>query len=340
MRLLHRIALALLGTLGALFGRGRREGPHEQRAVHGAPPQPVEREVGPRRRPETTVLLLLAATVAGAAGFMVFYVAYPDTQLLGLCIGLALAFLGAAAIVAGKAVFPQETAEEERAERPDPETQREIDGIVRESGQGISRRKLLLGAAGTAGASVGAAALFPAASLGPRVGDHVYETPWVRGRRVVDAEDKPIAAEEVKLDNFLTGFPEGASKADLGAPIILVRVTLEQLALEPDREAGAPEGILAFSKICPHAGCAISMYQAPLYAPTTDAPNALVCPCHYSTFDPGSGGTLLFGPAGRDLPQLPLAIAVDRTLMAAGDFYDAIGPSYGGIRLRDESEDD
>ena len=338
MSVLRRLVRWLM-AVGLLVTRGRRTGGSGRLRRFGVPPEPLERELGPKRRAENVVLLLLAAVVLGAVGFIVFYVAYPDTQLLGLTIGLALAFAGAAAIVAGKAVVPQETAEEERGAHGDPEEQRQVEGIIAESGEGVSRRRLLIGAAGTAGATVGAAALFPAASLGPNIGEFIYQTPWKRGRRVVDEAGFPISAEDVKLGTFLSGFPEGASKAELGSPIIIVRVRREDLSLSADREAGAPEGILAFSKICPHAGCAVSMYQTPLYEPV-EPPNALVCPCHYSTFDPGRGGHLLFGPAGRDLPQLPLAIATDRTLIAAGDFYDPIGPSYGGIRLKDDSEDD
>jgi ubiquinol-cytochrome c reductase iron-sulfur subunit len=285
-----------------------------------------------RRRAENVVLVLLAATALAAGGFIFFYVAYPDTQLLGLTFGLALAFPAAAAIVAGKWVVPQETAVEERTVHEEPEVAEESDRIVRDAGEGVSRRRLLIGAAGAAGATVGAAALFPAASFGPAVGDTIYRTAWRPGRIVVDEQDRPITAEDVTEKSFLTGFPEGASKEELGSSIIIVRVDPAKLELPPDRAGGAPEGILAYSKICPHAGCAVSMLQAPLYEPV-EPPTALVCPCHYSTFDPAQGGKLLFGPAGRDLPQLPLEIATDRTLTAGGDFYDPIGPSYGGIRL-------
>ena len=65
--------------------------------------------------------------------------------------------------------------------------------------------------------------------------------------------------------------------------------------------------------------------------PTEPRP-ALVCPCHYSTFDPADGGSVLFGPAGRPLPQLPLTIAADHTLRAAGDFSGPPGPSWWGVR--------
>jgi ubiquinol-cytochrome c reductase iron-sulfur subunit len=105
------------------------------------------------------------------------------------------------------------------------------------------------------------------------------------------------------------------------------------LRLPEGRTGWAPHGILAYSKICTHAGCAIALYRTPLYEPTTPGP-ALVCPCHYSTFDPATGGTVLFGPAGRPLPQLPLRIDDGGHLRAAGGFSGPIGPSWWGVRKK------
>ena len=65
--------------------------------------------------------------------------------------------------------------------------------------------------------------------------------------------------------------------------------------------------------------------------------HALVCPCHYSTFDPATGGTVLFGPAGRPLPQLPLTVDADRTLRAAGNFSGPVGPGWWGVRSKPTS---
>jgi ubiquinol-cytochrome c reductase iron-sulfur subunit len=73
------------------------------------------------------------------------------------------------------------------------------------------------------------------------------------------------------------------------------------------------------------------MLRYPLYAPHSPAP-AVVCPCHYSTFDVADGGTVLFGPAGRPLPQLPLRVRSDGTLEAAGPMSGPIGPGWWGVR--------
>jgi len=290
-----------------------------------------ERTVTGGRRATLVVILLLLAAAGALTAFTVFYVVLPDTQALGLAIGLGLVLVGVALAVAGKAVVPQETAETDYHEFGDELERDAIDREVRAGGEGVTRRKLLLAAGGAAATAGGVAALAPLASLGPSTPTPLFSTPWGPGRAVVDPEGRAVAAAEVEQGEMIIGFPKGADKEVFGAPVIIIRLPVAELELPPERLAGAPEGILAFSRICPHAGCAVSMYRSPKFAPTQPDP-ALVCPCHYSTFDPRRGGALEFGPAGRALPQLPLQISASGELEAAGDFFDMIGPSYGGVR--------
>lgn len=299
------------------------------------PPETVERELPASARAEWAVVFALLAMGAGGVGFVVFYLAFPDTQLLGLCLGLGLVFGGIAAATAGKRVVPQEKVAEPYPDFGDPTTRQDVRVIAADGLEGISRRKLIAGAAGVAGASVGAAAALPLASLGPDVGQRVYTTPWRAGRRIVDSRGRLLFADDVDLESFVVAFPEGASRDDLGAPIMLLRFRSEDLALPPDRQRFAPAGIVAYSRICTHAGCAVSMFRHPSFSPT-EPQDALVCPCHFSTFDPRKAGAVLFGPAARPLPQLPLRLGPAGELEAAGDFTDPVGPSYGGIRLGDE----
>ena len=115
----------------------------------------------------------------------------------------------------------------------------------------------------------------------------------------------------------MTAFPQGADKDNLGSPVVVVRVDPATLQLPAERAVWAPQGILAYSKICTHAACAISLFRSPLSPTTQSRGPALICPCHYSTFDVLDGGSVEFGPAGRPLPQLPLQIDASGALTAA-----------------------
>lgn len=281
---------------------------------------------------ELAVVALLGLTALGASGFVAVYVVSADTQLLGLSLGIALASLSAALLIASNRLVPQEEEVEDRGSLLHPDEQREVVGLVEEAAGGLTRRRLVVAAAGAAGTALAAAVVVPAASLGPFLGtDRLLRGPWRPGRRLVREDGRPITADDVVEGSFLTAFPEGAPKDTLDAPLVVVRLPVESLELPPGREDWAPRGILAFSKTCPHAGCAVSLYRHPLYDPTAAEP-ALVCPCHYSTFDPTRGGELTFGPAGRPLPQLPLRLSPEGVLEAAGPFPDGIGPSWWGVR--------
>jgi ubiquinol-cytochrome c reductase iron-sulfur subunit len=171
----------------------------------------------------------------------------------------------------------------------------------------------------------------PLASLGPAPGDRIGSAPWRAGTRVVKEDGGRLAPADVEIGTFVTGFPEGADKRELGSPVVLVRLDPTSLDLPADRSGWDADGVLAFSKICPHAGCAINLYRFPTFPAQSPGP-ALVCPCHYSTFDPATGGKRIFGPAGRALPQLPLDLDDAGGLIAAGDFSGPIGPAWWGVR--------
>ncbi len=324
----------LLATLFALlfFRRRRRAaepGTEPRQTDAGVPPPRFDATSDPGA--ELLVALLLFAAALAAAGFVLFYLVDQNTQLLGLCLGLALMLAGIASALAGKRVVVDEKATEEYHEFGDREEQQWVQNHLVEGKIGVTRRKLLFSSLAAVGAALGAAAVLPLASLGPRVGEKVYETPWAAGRRLVDEDGAAVTVASLEEGEFLTVFPQGASLRDLGSAAILVRLAPEQLRLPADRAHSAPGGFVAYSKICTHAGCAVSMLRYPKFEPSQPGPG-LVCPCHYSTFNPADGGSVLFGPAGRPLPQLPLRVAADGGLEAAGGFYEPIGPSYGGIR--------
>jgi ubiquinol-cytochrome c reductase iron-sulfur subunit len=319
LRLVWR-ALALIFTVIRSAGPGRRE-----RIVAEGDPAP---------RSELAVMFLLFGVAAFAVMFIVVYAAdwSHQTQFLGLAIGGAFALLAAALIIAGKTLVVEEELEEEYPEAGAPEEQQRLIQIVDESGSRITRQRFLKGAAGAAGAALGAALVVPALSLGPVLDtESLYYSPWRRGKRLVDERGHPYRADDISSETFYTAYPENVDHEVLGAPVVVVRIDPSHLDLPPGRGDWAPRGILAYSKICTHAGCAISLYRKPLFAPTSPRP-ALVCPCHYSTFNPAAGATVVFGPAGRPLPQLPLVIDHAGDLRAGGDFSGPVGPSFWGVR--------
>jgi ubiquinol-cytochrome c reductase iron-sulfur subunit len=304
-----------------------------------------ERELPASTRAETwTAVLLFAAALAGLAFVAIYAFADADTQLLGLSIAVALALVAAALILAAAQVVPQETLEESRPDfTVDEPKSSEADRFsaaapaeeeaalaLREGVDGVTRRRLLGAAGAAAGVGLGAAALAPLASLGPAVGDRLAASPWKDGVALVEENGMPVKADDLAVGTFVTAFAEGADKEELATSLAVVRVRPEELELPADRADWAPEGILAFSKICTHAQCAVSLFRYPLYSERSPGP-ALVCPCHYSTFNVLDGGERIFGPAVRPLPQLPLRIE-NGALVAAGPLSGAVGASWGRVR--------
>jgi ubiquinol-cytochrome c reductase iron-sulfur subunit len=292
---------------------------------------PVARQVVAPGPAELAVAGLLLGSAAASVAFVVILLASADTQLLAVALGLALALLAGALGLAAERVVPREQAIEDRPQLGDAAAAAAVRERVATIGEGVSRRRLLGAAALSAGAALAAAVAAPVTALGPSVGESISATPWRRGRRLLGEDGAPLTAEDVPSSSFVTAFPEGADRRELGSPVVLVREDPATLRLPPERTDWAPEGILAFSKLCTHAGCAIALYREPLHEPTS-LPPGLACPCHYSVFDTRRGGTVVAGPAGRALPQLPLEIGRDRELRAAGGFSGPIGPAWWGVR--------
>jgi ubiquinol-cytochrome c reductase iron-sulfur subunit len=323
MRRLRKFAFVVGAALGAGRGRG-----HRPRIVEDGEKQPGA---------ELAFVALLLLSAIFAVGFIVVYATghWPNrTQFEGIALGGSLGFLAAALILIGKQLVVSEELTEDYPLPEHPIEQGQVTQIVRESGSRFTRKRLVRGAIAAAGSALGLAFIAPAVSLGPVFDPTELDwSPWRRGKRLVTEDGKPLKASDIELDTFYTAFPEHSTRKDIAAPVALVRLPTEQLRLPRSRRGWAPQGILAYSKICTHAGCALGLYRKPMFPPV-DAKPALVCPCHYSTFDPADGGTVLFGPAGRNLPQLPLMVDGDGHLRAAGNFSGPVGPSWWGVRLR------
>jgi ubiquinol-cytochrome c reductase iron-sulfur subunit len=263
-----------------------------------------------------------------------------STVALGIFLGLALMLIGVGIIQwARKLMADQEIVEMRHPARSSDEdraaTVEALGMGLEESGLGkhpMIRRSLFL--------SVGvllAPVVVLLRDLGPTPGQvanaeegtGLEHTLWKKNVRVVrDVVGTPIRASDLEIGDLVNGVPDGifdlegvelqAAKAK--AAIIMVKMEPEQLKPGKGRENWSLDGIICYSKICTHVGCPISLYER-----TT---HHVLCPCHQSTFDLADSAKVVFGPAARPLPQLPLAIDDDGYLVAQHDFDEPVGPSY------------
>ena len=196
-----------LSALVLLIGRGR---PRSSRRAGRIVPR---RPAAPRA--ELAVLGLLGLSSLSAIAFIVVYALDripAQTQFLGLSLGLALLFLAAALIVADKTLVPEEELEEPYPPREHPIDQRIVTQLAEEGVDSVDRRSLLkLGLLG-AGGALTLAAITPALSFGPVGTKYFYGTPWRRGRRLVDEDERLLRAAAIEPGEFYTAFPEGADR--------------------------------------------------------------------------------------------------------------------------------
>jgi ubiquinol-cytochrome c reductase iron-sulfur subunit len=273
------------------------------------------------RRASLVVAIAFGASTVAALGLFVVYIAGGQPQVEGALLFVALAGIGAGLLVwATRLMTGIGQVTQSRRHAPPPQEEKEAAAEAMAGGvEEMSRRRLLfrllLGAAG----ALGLAAIFPIRSLGRAPGASLFRTEWRTGLRLVDVDGNLVTRDTLEVDSFTTVFPEDAVGSG-DSQAVLIRVPSGSLQLPADRLAGAPDGYVAYSKICTHAGCALGLYLAQVYQ--------LRCPCHQSTFDVLNGAQPVYGPAARALPQLPIEIDPDGTMRALSDFTAPVGPSF------------
>jgi len=312
-------------------------------------------DVDPRqdKRAERQVAALFGVATLALLGFFVSYFAFEvgdswDTiagfgasnLMLGATLGIAFLCIGIGLIHwARRLMTDQELVELRHPASSSEEDRSTTVGLVVQGvdDSGIGRRPLvrnsLLGALGL----VGLAPIIMLRDLGPLPGDKLLSTIWKPGMRVVrDVVGTPIRASDLEIGDLVNCEPEAIFAVDdeghhlvegvdlqvaksKGA-VILLRMEPEEITPWPGRENWSVQGIVCFSKICTHVGCPISLNER-----TT---HHLLCPCHQSTFDLADNGKVVFGPAARHLPQLPIALDDEGYLVAQSDFTEPVGPSF------------
>lgn len=277
----------------------------------------------PRRRmssAERRVLASLVLSIWGSLALGVVYAFGGQPQLEGVFLCIALGGLGAGFIAWGLGLMPQEQVTDRREPEPSPDKVRAATAAeIERTQEALTSRRTLAGLLFGALAAFGLVMLFPIRSLGPGPGRSLFHTKWTAGTHVVDSLGRRIRAGAMSTESVITVFPEGF----LGSPesqALLIRVDPALLRLPPGRADWAPEGYVAYSKFCTHAGCPVGLYRAELHQ--------LLCPCHQSTFDVLTAAAPIFGPTTRALPQLPLRVDADGYLRAGGDFSAPVGPGF------------
>lgn len=104
----------------------------------------------------------------------------------------------------------------------------------------------------------------------------------------------PLAT--IKVDT-----PIAFTYPDASSPAVLLR--LRQPA---PGGVGPNDAIVAYSSLCTHKGCPVA------YRPER---KLLICPCHWSSFDPGKAGQMVIGQGSQALPQI--ALRVNGTMVQA-----------------------
>lgn len=308
-------------------------------------PRVTDLDAKAAKRAERQVVLLFLLSAVGTLVVLVSYFAFGyegndefiprltqvrrSTVAMGIGLFLALFGIGAGAVHWAKRLMPDDERVEHRHPQRSCEEDRTAAAAILKEGveeSGLGRRPLIRNTL------IGALALLPLPALaslrdtGPLPGTDLETTFWKEGLRLVkDPAGGAVRASDLSIGSVVHIMPEGINELERGklearakAAVLLVR--LEESQLSAKSLPGAYQGIVAYSKICTHLGCPVALYE--------QRTHHLLCPCHQSTFDLTQDCKVIFGPAKRPLPQLPITVDNEGYLVAKADFGEPVGPSY------------
>jgi ubiquinol-cytochrome c reductase iron-sulfur subunit len=325
---------------------------HEPVADPGLPEhlyRPTDVDAALEKRAERQIAAMFGLAALLSIGFAVAYFTIDKDQTflgwsamnfaLGATLGGAMLLIGSGIIRWAKQLMgDHEIVEMRHASASSADDRAEalaaLNAGLDESG--IARRPLIRNSLIGAVAALGVPAVVALRDLGPLPHGH-RNTVWRKGMRVVnDVSGTPIKPADLEVGQLVNAEPEVFFEVDehgehvihgtellqakSKAAVIVVRMRPEAIRQPKGRENWAIDGILCYSKICTHVGCPISLWEQQTHH--------LLCPCHQSTFDLADNGKVVFGPAKRPLPQLPLGLDADGYLIALSDFQEIIAPSY------------
>lgn len=297
------------------------------------------------KRSERVVALLFTVSMLATVGFIACYLAVPHDKsifvfpighisalnfALGLTLGVALFCIGAGAVHWARTLMSDvEMADERHAIEASPELKAKVMEDFRQGAEesGLGRRKLIRNTMFGALTLMPLSAVFLLGGLGPAPKSKLRHTMWAKGKRLVNMNtNQPLRPEDVMVGSLTFAKPDGLEETSEDFQNEIAKAALMIVRLQPGnikdkRELDwSHEGIVAFSKICTHVGCPISLYEQQTHH--------VLCPCHQSTFDLSDGARVIFGPAGHALPQLRIGVDSDGYLEALGDFEEPVGPAF------------
>lgn len=259
---------------------------------------------------------------------------------LGFCLGAAIFLIGAGAIQWAKKLMPDVEVVQQRHDMASPGSATEEAAANYERGKeesGFARYRIIRRTL------IAALALFPIPLVvmlkdlwvptpeeqGKSPAEILSTTLWRADSRIVsDGTYRPVRPEDLPVGGLISAVPadleevehlQGNLNARGKAAIILVRMEPDDIRSQQG-DGWDYQGILAYSKICTHVGCPIALYE--------QRTHHLLCPCHQSTFDLADSGNVVFGPAARRMPQLPIGVDAEGYLVAKSDFAEPVGPSF------------
>jgi ubiquinol-cytochrome c reductase iron-sulfur subunit len=310
------------------------------------------------KRAERVVATFFLLAFAASVAFIAYYIGWSGrnggmhgvtrTRESNYWLGglMALSFLALAAGVTTwvrRLMTSKPIVQERHNLQADEETRAAFtqDFLEGASDSGLTKRPLLRRTLLLAAAPLGLAPLVLLRDLGPLPEKRLRSTYWgeavkkaqAQGKKgvrlVVDGTNKPLRVSDFSSPGgMITVLPEGIEEGvpedqvltqNAKAVTILINVPENEFKPAKGRENWHINGIVAYSKVCTHVGC-----PAALYEQTT---HHILCPCHQSTFDATDAAKVVFGPAARPLPQLPLAVE-DGYIVATSDYHEPIGPSF------------
>jgi ubiquinol-cytochrome c reductase iron-sulfur subunit len=256
-----------------------------------------------------------------------------STLLVGVAIAASLLTLGVGVVHWAKTLMHGHELVEERHEtRGDEPTRARAVEIFQAANaeSGWTRRRLLRNSLITALVAfpVPAIALFRDLAPAADPVEALKHTIWRAGTRLArDPSGTPIKASEITIGSAVHVIPENLDTYEetflnekAKAAVLLMRLDPADLNISEERKDWSYDGIVAYSKICTHVGCPVALYEQQTHH--------LLCPCHQSQFDVSKECAVIFGPAARPLPQLPISVDAEGYLVAQSDFHEPVGPSF------------